>query len=273
MWRQAGRTFGAGKSAMSFGSFFLARAAKLPRRRFRAARTRGLMIRTRDGIDLETDLYAPRAGGAFPTMLIRVPYGLRAFGAAAEAYAERGYIVVIQACRGTSKSGGTFDPLSKERDDGLDTLAWIKQQPWFDGRLGTSGPSYLGYAQWAICDALPKHSAMAIKVSSAEFRTVVFPGGGFGLGLWLGWIQVIDGIRNRPFRFARGIGRGAVERRSWQASMKLPLVDADRRVTGHDVPFWKHWLTNSIGSDEFWHELDHTHRISPRTPPTTFLSG
>ena len=258
---------------MSFGSFFLARAAKLPRRRFRAARTRGLMIRTRDGIDLETDLYAPRAGGTFPTMLIRVPYGLRAFGAAAEAYAERGYIVVIQACRGTSKSGGTFDPLSNERNDGLDTLAWIKQQPWFDGRLGTSGPSYLGYAQWAICDALPKHSAMAIKVSSAEFRTVVFPGGGFGLGLWLGWIQVIDGIRNRHIRFARGIGRGAVERRTWQASMKLPLVDADRRVTGHDVPFWKHWLTNSIGSDEFWHELDHTHRIGPRTPPTTFLSG
>ena len=85
---------------MSFGSFFLARAAKLPRRRFRAARTRGLMIRTRDGIDLETDLYAPRAGGAFPTMLIRVPYGLRAFGAAAEAYAERGVV----AASGTVKS-------------------------------------------------------------------------------------------------------------------------------------------------------------------------
>ena len=31
---------------------------------------------------------------------------------------------------------------------------WINAQPWFDGRLGTSGPSYLGYAQWAISDSL-----------------------------------------------------------------------------------------------------------------------
>ena len=55
-----------------------------------------------------------------------------------------------------SKSGGEFDPLVNERDDGLATLDWIKAQPWFDGRLGLSGPSYLGYAQWAICDALPE---------------------------------------------------------------------------------------------------------------------
>src|SRR3569833_3767451 len=170
------------------------------------------MFRTRDGIDLETDLYAPRAGVTFPTMLIRVPYGLRAFGAAAEAYAERGYIVVIQACRGTSKSGGTFDPLSNERNDGLDTLAWIKQQPWFDGRLGTSGPSYLGYAQWAICDALPKHSAMAIKVTSAEFRSIVYPGGGLPAGLWLCWTQTASCLRGNPMRTAQRMFSGGSQR-------------------------------------------------------------
>ena len=103
----------------------------------------------------------------------------RALPPIGEIYAERGYNVVLQACRGTDKSGGVFDPLSHERDDGLATLDWIKQQPWFDGRLGTSGPSYLGYTQWAICDALPKHSAMAIKVTSAEFKSIVFPGGSF----------------------------------------------------------------------------------------------
>ena len=258
---------------MSLGTFFLARAAQLPKRRFRAQRTRDLRIEMRDGIALETELFVPRAGGRFPTLLIRIPYGLRGFSTAAEAYAERGYNVVIQACRGTSKSEGEFDPLSHERDDGLDTLAWIKAQPWYDGRFGTSGASYLGYAQWAICDALPRQSAMAVKVSSAEFRSIVFPGGGFALGLWLGWIQVIEGLRNDPLRFARGIGSGAIEKRTLAASMKLPLIDADRRVTGHDVPFWKHWLDNSIGSDGFWEALDHTHRLGPRTPPTSFVSG
>ena len=32
-------------------------------------------------------------------------------------------------------------------------------------------------------------------------------------------------------------------------------------------------LATSIGSDAFWHELDHTHRIGARTPPTSFVSG
>jgi putative CocE/NonD family hydrolase len=258
---------------MSLGTFFLRRAARLPKRLFRARRHPNFMIPMRDGVQLETVLFIPRVEGRFPTILMRVPYGLGGFATAAEAYAERGYIAVVQACRGTGKSEGAFDPLSNERNDGLDTLDWIKAQPWFDGRLGTTGPSYLGYAQWAICDALPAASAMAIKVSSAEFRSIVFPGGGFHLQLWLSWIQVIEGIRTNAFRFARSIGNGRIERQTLAASMVLPLTNADRRATGHDVPFWKDWLTHSIGNDTFWHDLDHTHRIGARTPPTSFVSG
>jgi putative CocE/NonD family hydrolase len=259
---------------MSIGTFFLARAARVERGRFRVKRTRGLRVPMPDGVRLDTEVYEPKNGVASPTLLMRVPYGLTGFSTAAEFYAERGYNTVIQACRGTGRSEGEFDPLSHERDDGLATLDWIKQQPWFDGRLGLTGPSYLGYAQWAISDALPRQAALAVKVSSAEFKSIVFPGGGFGLGLWLGWIQVIDGLRTGPWRFARGLRSGAIEKRTWRASMKLPLVDADRRVTGHDVPFWKRWLDSSIGGDgSFWLPLDHTHRLGIRTPPTSFVSG
>ena len=97
---------------MSVGTFFLARAAKLSPRLDRARRTRGLRIAMPDGIRLDTELYRPRREGQYPTLLIRVPYGLGGFSTAAEAYAERGYNVVIQACRGTGKSEGEFDPLS-----------------------------------------------------------------------------------------------------------------------------------------------------------------
>ncbi len=258
---------------MSFGSFLLARAAKLPRRRNRVTRTRALRVRMRDGVNLETELFAPRGEGKHPSILIRVPYGLRGFSTGAEVYAERGYIVVLQACRGTAGSEGEFDPLSKEREDGLDTIAWIKTQPWFDGRLGMSGASYLGYAQWAVCDALPKQSAIAVKVSSAEFKSVVFPGGSFHLGLWLGWMQIIEMLRRPSFGMFRRIGSGIIEKRTLAASMQLPLIDADRRATGHDVPFWKRWVGQAIGNDTFWQPLDHTHRLGPRTPPTSFVSG
>ena len=34
-----------------------------------------VQIPMRDGVNLSTDLYLPRANGAFPTILVRTPYG------------------------------------------------------------------------------------------------------------------------------------------------------------------------------------------------------
>ena len=257
---------------MSIASRLLARLYGLPRARSGVTRTRGIRMPIADGLTLETEHYAPRLKGKHPTLLMRVPYGLRGFGTVAEGYAERGYHVVLQACRGTGGSDGDFDPLVHEREDGLATLKWIGAQPWYDGRLGITGPSYLGYAQWAISDALPKTSAMATKVTSAEFRSVVFPGGALHLGLWLNWLQTVEGIRTNVWSFGQRMLSGGIERRTLRASMKLPLGTADRRVTGHTVPFWQRWMAEA-NSPGFWEKLDHTHRLGPETPPNHFISG
>jgi predicted acyl esterase len=63
-----------------------------------------------DGIDLTADIYSPPTDAAFPTVLVRSPYGRRGpfgylFG---RLFAERGYRVVVQSCRGTFGSGGVF---------------------------------------------------------------------------------------------------------------------------------------------------------------------
>lgn len=258
---------------MSVATFFLGRMYGLPRRRNRITRHKSIDVAMPDGIVLATEHYQPVGKGPFPTLLLRQPYGLRSFGLLAEAYAERGYHVIQQACRGTDRSGGTFDPLRNERADGLATLDWIKAQPWFDGRLGLTGPSYLGYAQWAICDALPRQSAMSTKVTSAEFRSVVFPGGAFHLGLWLGWVQTIEALRVNPMKFAGRMASGEIEKKTAEAAMHLPLIEADEVVTGHEVGFWRDWFENAIGNDAFWEPLDHTHRLGLRTPPNHFISG
>jgi putative CocE/NonD family hydrolase len=258
---------------MSLSSLYLAWLEDLPPRLNAVRRTRGIGLTMGDGVVLKTDHYAPKAPGPHPTILMRLPYGRRGFGPIAEAYAERGFHVVVQACRGTERSGGDFDPFTNERADGLATLEWIKAQPWFDGRLGLTGPSYLGYAQWAISDALPPTAALATKVTTSNFRPVVFPAGAFHLNLWLSWLQVIDGLRNRPLSTAARMFSGDIERRTDRAAATLPLLEADKVAVGHKVAFWRHWFGNAIGNDDFWTDLDHSHRLTEYTPPVHFISG
>jgi putative CocE/NonD family hydrolase len=258
---------------VSIGSFVLAQLFKLPPKQNEVRRKRTAVLPMDDGVTLMTDLYHPKLPGQHPTILMRLPYGRKGFSAVAEIYAERGFNVVLQACRGTEASGGDFDPLINERDDGLATLRWLEAQPWFDGRLGLSGPSYLGYAQWAICDALPPHSAMATKVTSSEFQSVVFPSGAFHLGLWLSWMQVIEGLRGNPLKMSGMMFSGRVEKLTARAAMSLPLIEADTIVAGRKVGFWRHWFENAIGNDAFWERMNHRHRLGPETPPNHFISG
>ena len=258
---------------MSLPSLYLAWVEDLPPRLNGVRKKRGIGVPMNDGVVLKTDHYAPDAPGPHATILMRLPYGRRGFGPVAEAYAERGFHVVVQACRGTERSGGQFDPFANERADGLATLEWIRAQPWYDGRIGLTGPSYLGYAQWAICDALPETAALATKVTTADFRPVVFPAGAFHLNLWLSWVQVIEGLRNRPLATAARMFSGDIERRTDKAAAVLPLIEADKAVVGHRVGFWRHWFENAIGNDAFWTDLDHRHRLTETTPPVHFISG
>lgn len=258
---------------MSLASTFIAQLYRLPPAEHDVLVTHDISIEAKDGVALKTDLFQPDAPGICPTILMRMPYGRTGFGAVAEIYAERGYNTVLQACRGTDGSGGEFDPLSHERDDGLATLDWIKKQDWFDGRLGITGPSYLGYAQWAICDALPELAAMSTKVSSAEFETIVFPGGAFHLQLWLSWLQTVEGLRHAPVDIALRMVTGNVEHRTDDAADSLPLIDADVIATGEQVPFWRRWFNEAIDNPKFWEPLDHTKRLGPNTPPNHFVSG
>jgi putative CocE/NonD family hydrolase len=258
---------------VSLSSLYLAWVEDLPPRLNGVTKTRGISLAMDDGVVLKTDHYAPRAEGSHPTILMRLPYGRRGFTPIAEAYCERGFHVIVQACRGTEKSGGQFDPFANERSDGLATLKWIKEQPWFDGRIGLTGPSYLGYAQWAIADALPPVAAMATKVTTSNFRPVVFPSGAFHLNLWLSWVQVIEGLRNNPITTAARMFSGDIERRTERAAQVLPLIEADKVAVGHKIGFWRYWFDHAIGNDAFWNDLDHSHRVSETTPPVHFISG
>src|SRR5690606_2266799 len=152
-------------------------------------------------------------------------------------------------------SGGAFEPLVAERADGFATLDWMRAQPWFDGRLAVSGPSYLGYASWAVADA-PEMKAVSAKSTGADFRPIALPGRGFHLGLWLSWIQVMEGPRGSALLFALQARFGIIEKRTATAASRIPLADADVVATGHKVAFWQNWLGRAIGNDAFWQPMD-----------------
>jgi alpha/beta superfamily hydrolase len=102
-----------------------------------------------DGAELIADRYVPAKPTDAPTVLIRSPYG-RGYPFPqfyAGPLAARGFHVVLRSVRGTYGSTGEFKTAVHEADDGLDTVAWIRQQPWFtlDDNLRSSyGAAQLG---------------------------------------------------------------------------------------------------------------------------------
>jgi hypothetical protein len=113
---------------------------------------------------------------------MRTPYDRRRIGILAQRFAERGYHVVVQDARGRFDSEGAFSPYGHEAGDGAATVAWLAQQPWFNGQLGTWGASYLGYVQWALAAANPDaiQAMVPIMIGTNPYGHV-YPDGAFGL--------------------------------------------------------------------------------------------
>ncbi|OJV33189.1 CocE/NonD family hydrolase [Sphingomonas sp. 67-36] len=123
------------------------------------------MVPMRDGVHLATDIYLPAGPGPFPVLLERTPYDKRGTNHGdltaadlvprpkpqiARWFAEAGYAYVLQDCRGRFGSEGVFTKYLSEAEDGADTLAWLLEQSWCDGRIGTLGLSYGAHVQNAL---------------------------------------------------------------------------------------------------------------------------
>ena len=137
------------------------------RSRYDVVRRTDVMVPMRDGVRLATDLYFPAvdgqiANGRLPALIERTPYDkvqAAERGEQARYFASRGYIVVFQDVRGRFASEGTFTKYLSEPDDGYDTLVWIGDQPWSNGKVGTFGISYGAHTQAALAALDPPNLA------------------------------------------------------------------------------------------------------------------
>jgi uncharacterized protein len=228
-----------------------------------------------DGVVLLGDFYRPAAAaGPLPVVLIRTPYGRAGLAGSVFAgpVARRGFQVFVQSTRGTFGSGGEFRPFLHEKADGLATVAWLREQPWCDGRVAMTGASYLGHTQWAIAPYVdPPLAAVTLDVTAAKITTAFYEHGAPGLRNALNWSALIGtqergllpGFVPNPLQLAR----------MKRALRKLPLQSADVDVAGAPVAFWRDFLGHAEPGDAFWAGADHDQSDLSRIPPASMVTG
>jgi uncharacterized protein len=261
-------------AAVAF-SKVLSRNWALPRSRNQVAVERDLKVPMSDGTILLADHYLPVSVAAAATVLVRCPYGRGgAFGVLdGQLLAERGYHVLLQSCRGTFGSGGDFEPMRHEIADGQDTVAWLRGQSWFDGRIVTYGASYLGFTQWALAmDPPPELAAAVVFVGPHDFSRSAYQGGAFGLYSFLSWNDLI--AHQESTGPLRGLLRSATaDRRLSPALNRVPVRTGARELLGAQSAAFESWLDHPQLTDSFWEPLQCAAALERIAVPTLLVGG
>lgn len=220
---------------------------------------RNIMVPARDGVHLATDVYRPAdASGPLPVLLERTPYGKQDLERMrrAERYAEHGYAVVVQDCRGCHSSGGDLVFLVNEPFDGYDAVEWTARQEWCDGKVGTYGTSYVAWTQSTLATQNPPHLACMIPTMGGwnAYTSSVRQGGAYELRFlaWAFWHSVNHGnaeTRALPW-VQEGLSSGP-DFRHWLH--RLPLRRGQSQLAL--LPGYERWALELVRRgdyDEFW---------------------
>jgi hypothetical protein len=144
-----------------------------------------VMVPMKDGAKLATDFSIPPSGGPeFPVVLVRTVYDKKQGAMIAPMFLGMGMAFVIQDTRGRFASEGKdmvfADDGWTQNQDGADTVAWVKQQPWCNGKIATWGMSALGITQVQMAPATRDIAAQAIIVASSSlYGQTAYQGGVF----------------------------------------------------------------------------------------------
>ncbi|MCC5580160.1 CocE/NonD family hydrolase [Microtetraspora sp. AC03309] len=247
--------------------------ARLPASTSDYSVTHNVRIPMRDGVELLADLLEPK-GPASGTILVSSPYGYNVMGSAITGgmFACRGYRVVLVRWRGTFGSGGTFEPHMREADDAADVVAWMREQPWFDGRFATHGFSSVGFAAWALLmDSPPELATAVIACAPHNFGAFVYTGGAFLLSTVFEWaFATTKQEQPIPSRiFAVLSSRGRIKK----ALAALPLADAAEKLMDGKAPWYREWVSRRDLGDPWWKRADLTEALDRVHVPVLIQGG
>lgn len=216
----------------------------------------GVAVEMRDGTKLATDIYRPAdpethqpISDPQPVLLDRTPYGKRGrLERHGEWFAERGYVVAVQDCRGRFDSDGDFYIFVNEAEDGYDTVEWLADQPYCDGQVGTFGTSYGAWVQSALAALDPPHlAAMFVNQGAANARKATFRHNGAFELRWLCWAFTLGG------GFAkRALENPDIQQRLANVDVRDVLKNGIRRGQSplHHLPEYEDWVFDIMGNGD-----------------------
>jgi putative CocE/NonD family hydrolase len=250
---------------------------------------REVMIPTRDGVKLHTEIYSPRnAEGALPILMVRTPYGIsspdKGMSHMIYRYADmvpEGYIFVFQDIRGRYGSEGKFVMLRPIHDandakgidestDTYDTIDWlVTNVPHNNGRVGLDGTSYDGFL--VTMGMISPHPALrAVSEQACMGDTWLgddfFHNGAFRLSYAFEYAPLLEtSTENYSFPFDRFD--------LYDFYLRLgPLSNANAKYFHGKIPSWNEFAAHP-NYDEFWKRHAVAYGLKEPTVPNLNVAG
>ena len=160
--------------------------------------TETLMLKMSDGTELATDYYLPEEGGpAWPTIVVRSAYPRQWGERSTGRFLRDGYACVVQDIRGMGGSKGEKNAFYADGwrpgiQDGRDTIEWVKEQPWCNGKIATYGESALGITQVLMAPTTGLIACQSIEVAPSDFyHNLAYHGGVWRKNLCEIWLSAV----------------------------------------------------------------------------------
>ena len=145
------------------------------------------MVEMRDGVHMYTRIYLP-GDGQYPAILTRTPYGIGTPGVPPEPdkwphEVFNGYAYIAQDTRGRYFSEGVDRLFYDDGPDGYDTIEWIAEQDWCNGKVGMYGGSASGNTAYLAAGENPPHleTVLSYVASANLYNDLTFDGGAYRL--------------------------------------------------------------------------------------------
>lgn len=218
---------------------------ELPERKCGIAGVEEHMIEVEVGISLHTYLIFPQKREPSPLILIRNPYSydIPRLLASVSHFANFGYVVALQSCRGCGKSEGRFVPFLYEKNDGLKTIDYLSRQPWQNGSMGMFGFSYLSFCQYVLADRLPPQiKTMFLDKLGINRYHQMYMNGMFRPEFYTAWVISVTDMD-------RDLDRASLYRRSLEI---LPHQNIDVELFGHRIEQYRAVIDHVDQDSGFW---------------------